>query len=395
MNLTKISYYARTAINIFLALAFLYVMALVLKNPIRTGLKSVLPEKDPPKPVYGKLSPLEFIAQPVSGAIESYELNTPDGRLPGDFPKKMTVYKYIPNFLSFEAGKEAQEDALALGFGSSELISDFKADKYIWRDISYNSMLTIDLLTESIVLTTPYTSIGSNYPLGSIDEEKALKQAETLLDSVGKMKDQLYLQGTKEIVYGRFLGGKVVEATTPLEAQIAQIDYFRSVNDYPILGPDPKKPLIRLVIGQPGEAVNLKLKNPVVEIAEWEVDTVPEASYPIIPINVAWNNVAQGNGVIANVTRGNQSPFEEYQRTAIEKVFIDKIYLAYYDNIKPQEYLQPIYVFEGRYTNVSGDRGAITIYYPAVDGSYIKGTNETEPQEESQNAPQTPNQPQQ
>lgn len=395
MNLTQISYYARTFISIFLAVAFLYVMAQIFKNPIRNGLQSVLPEKDPANPAYGKLPPLEFIAQPVSGAIESYELNTPDGKLPGDIPKKLRVYKYIPTFLSFEAGKAAQEKATFLGFGPSELISDFKSDKYIWRDISTSSLLTIDLLSDTIVLTTPYTSIGANYPLGSINEEDALDQAEELLKDLGKMKDQLYLQGSHKIVFGRFLGGKVVEATTPLEAQVAQIDYFRTVNKYPILGPNPKKGLIRLVLGAPTASANAKLKNPVVEIAEWELDSLADATYPIIPVNVAWTNVAQGNGVIANVTKGNQSPFEEYERTAIEKVFIDSVYIAYYDNIKSQEYLQPIYVFEGRYTNISGDRGAISIYYPAVDGSFIRGTNETETDNQPQNNTKTLPTPQQ
>jgi len=375
MNLTQVSYYARLAIKVFFSLMFLYVLALVFKTPIKNGLRAILPPKDPPNPIYGKLPPLEFIAQPIGGTIDAFELNTPDGKLPAEIPAKMPVYKYVPKFLSFEAGKSAQEDASVLGFTSNELISDFKSDKYIWRDINYNSLLSIDLYTETINLSTPYSSLGSSYGLGSIDKNKALNQADTLLRALGKFSDPLYLQGTKEVVSGRFLGGKVVEASTPLETQLVQIDYFRSIYKVPILGPDPKKGLIRVVLGNPAQP-NPKLNSPILNVYEWEIDTITKATYPIIPVSLAWENIARGNGVVANVTTGDQSPFEAYQRTAIEEVFVEKIYLAYYDSDKPQEYLQPIYVFEGRYSNATGGKGAITLYYPAIDGTYIKGTQE-------------------
>ncbi len=391
MNLTQTSYYARLAIRIFFSLLILYVLALVFKTPIKNGIRSILPAKDPPNPVYGKLPPLEFIAQPVGGKIESFELNTPDGQLTSDIPAKMSVFKYVPKFLSFEAGKSAQEDASILGFAPSELISDFKSDKYIWRDINYNSILGIDLLTETINMTTPYSAIGSSYALGSINQKSSLEEANAFLKSMGKLEDSLYLQGTQQVVGGRFLGGKVVESSTPLETQLVQIDYFRSIFKTPILGPDPKKGLIRIVLGKPDQP-NKKLNNPVVNVYEWEIDTITDASYPLIPISLAWENIAKGNGVIVNVTTGDQSPFENYQRTSIEKVVIEKIYIAYYDNTKPQEYLQPIYVFEGRYSNSVGDKGSITFYYPAIDGSFIKGTQEdstTSKQEDIGTTPDT------
>ncbi len=370
-------------IKIFFSLLILYVLALVFKNPIKSGITAILPPKDPPNPIYGKLPPLEFIAQPVGGTISSFELNTPNGKLPTEIPAKMAVYKFVPKFLSFEAGKNAQADALTLGFSQNELISDFKSDRYIWRDINFNSILAIDLLTETINMSTPYPAIGSSYALGSIDKTSALKDSNTLLSSLGKLTDPLYLQGTQEVVTGRFLGGKVVETSTPLETQLVQIDYFRSIYKVPILGPDPKKGLIRVVLGKPAQP-NKKLQNPVVSVYEWTIDTITEASYPIIPVTLAWENIASGNGVISNVTTGDQSPFENYQRTSIEKVFIENIYLAYYDSNKPQEYLQPIYVFEGRYSNAVGGKGAISLYYPAIDGSFIKGTQEETPEQQTQ-----------
>ncbi len=373
MSLTVASHYARMFIKGLSALIVIYAFALFFKTPIKSALELVFPPKDPPNPIYGQLEPLEFIAQPITGEVESFELNTVDGKFPKDLPKKMTVYKFVQPFLSFNAGKNAQDAAMALGFSDLEIVSDYKSDKFIWKDINNGATLQTDLLTQSIDLTTPLQNISSYYELGSINEEKFVKTAEELFQSLNKFKDPLYLKGDRKNIMGRFVGERVVEASTPVEAQLYLADYFRKIEDFPILGPNPKQGLIRIIIGSPA-VLNQKLINPLVQIYEWGIEETSEASYPIIPVQLAWQNVAKGSGVIANVTPNNKSPFEVYKKTDVGKVTIEKVYLAYYDNIRPQTYLQPIYVFEGRYASQLGAKGEITIYYPAIDGTFVKGT---------------------
>lgn len=377
MSLTVVSYYARTLIKLFIALLFIYVLALIFKAPIKGAWELAFPSKDPPNPIYGKLDPIEFVAMPTNGQVDSFELNTVDGKLPTELPKNMKVYKYVPTFLSFEAGKIAQEAALALGFSELEIVSDYKADKFIWKDINTDATLTVDLASQSIDMYTPLKNISANYEQGSIDEASAKEMADEFFTKLGKFQDPLFSSGEKKTYLGRFVGERVVEAASTLEAQLVMFDYFRSINEIPIMGPDPTQGMIRVVFGKP-RIDNLKLINPIVQIYENHVDQATEATYPIIPVAIAWQNVARGNGVIASVIPGNKSPFEKYQRTNVDKVTIEKIYLGYYDSKFRQEYLQPIYVFEGRYTSGVGGKGAITLYYPAIDGKYVKGATEEE-----------------
>jgi hypothetical protein len=97
------------------------------------------------------------------------------------------------------------------------------------------------------------------------------------------------------------------------------------------------------------------------------------ATYPLVPVNQVWSEVSKGNGVISSVVPNGLSPFADYRPVRVDRILINKIYLAYFEDLSyDQPYLQPIYVFEGNYTSSGGGGGSIHIYYPAVSGQYIK-----------------------
>ncbi|HAZ29270.1 TPA: hypothetical protein DCY43_00750, partial [candidate division WWE3 bacterium] len=75
--------------------------------------------------------------------------------------------------------------------------------------------------------------------------------------------------------------------------------------------------------------------------------------------------------VLSGILPKDGNPFESYVPIRVDKILINKIYLAYYDSPKLQKYLQPIYVFEGNYTTVGSSAGQITLYYPAISGDYV------------------------
>ncbi len=54
---------------------------------------------------------------------------------------------------------------------------------------------------------------------------------------------------------------------------------------------------------------------------------------------------------------------------------INNIYLAYYDTPNRQDHIQPIYVFEGSYNVGNKPGGDITLYFPAVDGKWIRSVS--------------------
>ena len=67
----------------------------------------------------------------------------------------------------------------------------------------------------------------------------------------------------------------------------------------------------------------------------------------------AWEELQSGSAFVL-----------QYPKTPI--ITIRNIYLAYYDSISPQTYLQPVFIFEG-------DDGFVA-YVPAVSRDYVEGT---------------------
>jgi hypothetical protein len=190
------------------------------------------------------------------------------------------------------------------------------------------------------------------------------------------------------VSYGKFKANGVVKADSPLEAQIARVDFFRNIFEFPILGPDPKKGLLRVYMRAPDNKLEFpQLNFPLVESYYWEVDVDESkvATYPAIPIGTAWSQVSQNKGVIANVTPNGASPFYDNPPTRLQRILINDVYLAYFDNTKPQKYLQPIYVFQGNFFGDNGQNGDITIYYPAISGQFVKTNNAQQGQGQTTN----------
>lgn len=373
MRLVSVSYFVRRSINI-LALFSIVAIVIVLISPItKTIARTIFPPKDLPTVAYGKLDKLSFVSKLTGVEPPKYVLNTKTGRLPADLQTKMTVYKYKEAGLSFEAGKKAQEDALVLGYSPKDLITDLKGDSYAWRNPIYGGVLEIEINSKAIRLLTPLARIGLLYPSGGLTKTQASKVATDLFTQLNRFDDPLYQNGTQNIVLGRWRGTQVVETISTLEAQIARVDFFRAINDFPILGPDAKKGMLHAFVKIPGNKQD-PLNYPQVEAYYWELDEESTATYPIITVQQAWNQVSTGAGIVSNITSKTQSPFEEAEQVEVKEVIVNDIYLAYYDNTSAQKYLQPIYVFEGNYNAAKGEAGTITIYYPAIPLEYTVET---------------------
>jgi hypothetical protein len=58
-------------------------------------------------------------------------------------------------------------------------------------------------------------------------------------------------------------------------------------------------------------------------------------TYPLRPIDQAWDELQAGKGFIAQLDAG------------VSDVTVRKITLGYFDSFEPQKYMQPVYVFTG------------------------------------------------
>ncbi len=376
MTLSEASKIVRKGVVLTGIFAVVYYIFLLLLFPGAKKLFIVMfPEKDPPTPVYGVLPPLEFIEKDINDdRTPSFILDTKDGRLPKGLPRKMTVYEYIRSVPPFEKGKNASATAEKLGYYEDDLITSLKETTYRWRKLNSNGLLEINTNTKDVIHLTPLTGKASRFPRGELTETKTLNYAKELLEDVGRFEDELYLNGTQKVTFVQFYGNRLETTEAPLDAQLARVDFFRSIEEYPILGPDPKVGLQYIYLRRPTKN-EPHYNYPILESHVREIKTQANATYPIITVADAWNLVKNSKGVIVNATPSGSNLLDKSVTPIVEDIYINNIYLAYYDNSSYQEYLQPIYIFEGKYTTGGTQGGTITIYYPALTPDFIQSVN--------------------
>jgi hypothetical protein len=85
----------------------------------------------------------------------------------------------------------------------------------------------------------------------------------------------------------------------------------------------------------------------------WSIDYTTTATYGLKTSATAWEELQNGKGYIAR-----------YPTDGSTNVIIRNAYLAYYDSLDPQTYLQPVFVFEG-------DNDFLA-YVPAVASPWIE-----------------------
>ncbi|MBD3366129.1 hypothetical protein GF360_02170 [candidate division WWE3 bacterium] len=385
MSLTTAAKTTKLAFVGIVVFILVYFMgAFFLAPAAKNAWKAMFPPKNPPNPAFGLLEPIQFEPQKILNTESpKYTLFTSDGKLPANLPQRMKVYKYIKTPFSYEAGKRAARNAETLGFSEDNLTTNLKGDVYTWVEPLTGANLTIDTNTQELNLRTPQTSLTGKYPEGSMDRTSAKAIAKNVLQNIGRFSDPLYLRGSQEVNLGSVENGVIEYTSYAGEAEIGMVEFFREIEDFPIVGPNHGRGLVRVYVGKKEvdrDAVGNVLIHPHIEYNVREIQTQTRATYPVIPVGTAWNQVIQDNAVISYVKPNTQSPFQEYKPVEIAEILVNDISLAYYDDSEEQLYLQPVYVFEGNYIGPNNEKGSISLYYPAVSGEYVKQV-ESEPLE--------------
>ncbi len=376
MNLTKTAKYTKIGVIVFgVIVAFYYFSILLLIPAGKMVWKQIFPPKNPPTLAYGKLEPLKMTGKQIINKEPRYTLNTKNGALP-QFPDRATVYKFREPPYSLNAGRTASQDAEKLYMYDQNLSSNVEGDIYRWVLPETATNLTIQIYSRDLILTNALSDtnlLSAKIPPNSIDQNRALGKFNNLLNEIGRYNDEMYPFGNQFIVLGKFNNGRIRETTSNLEAQIARVDIFRSIEKLPIYGPTYRKGLLHGIVANPLPGnENLPLNFLSLELYFHQIDQNSDATYPIVDIQTAWQEVSKNKGVISEVVPRGSSAFDEYIPVSIEKIFINNIKLAYYETPEKQKFLQPIYVFEGNYSNINGEGGNIYIYYPAIQNAYYE-----------------------
>lgn len=312
--------------------------------------KAMNPPPPPPPTVgFGRLPAISFPYQIIEDQPQSYRLETASGTTPsfGDRAKVFLMLRSTPNLL---ADQRAREIAATYNFiFEPEVVG---SNIYRWQKSQpLETKLEMNIFNNNFEISSNYLSkpellSGNKLP----DDFEAVRLVKDFLKNSDLLPRDI-ATAAGEIVYLKSLGGEVLPAVSYSDADFLQIDLNRVPIDdrHRMYGPDGYKGSAHAIISG---ALNGKDSIVAMEFSYQEVDYQQMETYPVTSSQEALRSLQAGKGYIAS--------YEDQE----EEVIIRQVSLGYYQSNEEQDYLQPVYVFEG-------DNDFIG-YVPATAAEYIQ-----------------------
>ncbi|MBI4058912.1 hypothetical protein HY404_01585 [Candidatus Microgenomates bacterium] len=341
-TLTETAYWSRNAIKYGIAFVLFLILARVAWQ-VGFGVYRHFFPAPPPKPtvLYGKLPELRF--PEIATTPLTYTLETPEGNLP-QTATIMTVYVQPRPHSSLVALDEARTTARRLGFdGTEEAISP---NLYRFSKKDSPARLEMNIITGAFSLgydlNADPTPLTSRAPSGEV----AAATIRSFL-SGANLYPADFTKGKTVVTFLKNSDGKLSDALSLSDANFVRVDFFReNYNEIPIITGSGKQGNIWFLVS--GSSRNNILTG---VYRYFKVNLDDSSTYPLKTSQEAWDELKNGSGKIASPGAiGNNN------------VVIRRVYLAYYDDDQPQDFFQPVFVFEG-------DNGFLA-YVPAVASGY-------------------------
>lgn len=347
-TLTETAYYSRKIIKYG---GICLISFFILKNLTELGIawwKKLHPPPPPPPTVeFGILPKIQFpTTTPYSNL--TFKLETPTGGLP-DLPDRINVYfmPYLrPNLLALD---KAREEAESLGFKTEP--KPVSERIYRWtKGTEIPTILDMDIFSGEFEISYNWQMdttilLEKNLP----GKEQAKLEVHNFLAQAGLLTEDIQ-QGDFKVTYLRTSGPNMISTVSLSEADFVKVDLFRKkIDDLPLMTISPEKGIISVILS--GSRSSDK------RIIETKYNYFPikydsASTYPLKSSAATWQELKGGQAFIANLPKDNTN------------ITIRRVYLAYYDSEIPQQFLQPIVVFEGDYNFIA--------YVPAISSKWIQ-----------------------
>ncbi len=355
-------------IGIFV-LVILFRIGITIKNAIFP------PQLEPPNMAYGELPPLTFPLDAVPGEY-TYTIDTrtgtlPDtGPLPDDLPDRLNVFPMVapqPGLNSLELAKtKIQKIGFTTKTGAALPETPLGDEVYEWiESTGIKRKIIYDTVSFDFTLTSDYlTSITVLSAQKITDQNAAVAAVQTFLGNISQLPPDINLDLTnifdEEKHYittpklYNIVNGVLEPATSLSLTKAIRVDlYQKNVAydlytgeldpagepktrkiDYPILYPNPPFSTMNFIAASGNSGLDIVNA----DFTHQEVNLTPDTvgTYPLKSATEAYDELRAGKGYIAaNPTNNND-------------VIIKSVYLAYYLGKEKQDYLMPIFVFEGK-----------------------------------------------
>lgn len=307
------------------------------------------PPPPPPNVAFGKLPKIKFPENPPTGGQLTYRLETIQGALPklSNVGKVYFMPQRPPNLLALD---RAKQKARQMGF----TFQPEKIEETLFRWTTPSTpptTLEMDINSGNFHLRYQFENdqellTQKNLPTN----EQTASEAKSFLQTNGLLTEDL-ATGSAEFNYLKYLSPNLAPAISLSEADFVRVNLFRADQDsLRIYPPNPKESLVSLLFSGNRERGKRIIE---VKYTYYPIDRNNLATYPLKPINTAWQELQAGNGFVANLGQNENN-----------QITVRQVYLAYFDSEEPQTFLQPIYVFQG-------DRDFYG-FVPAIDSQWTE-----------------------
>lgn len=343
-TLTETAFYSRLTIKYGIFFLIFLVLARISWQIGFGVYRHFFPEPPPPPTVsFGKLPELLFPSQ-ESLAKFSYTLELPEGALP-QTSTVLSIFAMPRPQASLVGLDEARKTAKKLGFSHSE--EPLSSTIYRFRKEDVPSYIEINIITGAFSINYDLTggeeSVSNRPPTAQV----AAAQVRSFLSPANLFPED-FNEGKTNSLFLKNQDGQLIPALSLSDANFVRTDFTRAnFNNLPVTTPNPERGNVWFLVS------GSKSSNRQIIAGEYHyfpVDQEKSATYPLKTAQTAFDELNNGQGFV--VLPGNNK----------DRVTIRRAYLAYYDADEPQEFFQPVFVFEG-------DNGFIA-YVPAVTEDY-------------------------
>lgn len=317
------------------AIAFLIVFTLG-RVGLRFAVQTYQTLNPPPTPGptmgFGYLPSPAFPSQLQEDRPSEYEIGSIGGRFPS-FNTQIAVYfmpSATPNLVAFDL---ASEKASNLGFVLAP--EKVTADVYRWRrPLPLPSTLEMNIVTGTLDLEVDWASSVTLLTQRNLPSPEGIR---------GRSRDLMRLAGVlqadiataePQLTYVKALAGETRMVSSLSEADFIQAEFFRvGPQGVPTISSGRDKGVVSFLFsGSQAQGENILRFTSQYYPVQW--DTFH--TYPMISAQTAYDLLRAGEGYVTTPLPTGQT-----------KAVIRNVYLAYYEPSQPQNYYQPVYVFDG------------------------------------------------
>lgn len=310
-----------------LGVAGIFLIIILIRGGIFLFTK-LFPKPAPaPQVAFGKLPPILF-PESIDQKKFSYQIDTVTGGL-GSFSDRATVYKTAqkaPNLLDL---KQVRDATAQTSFNSGDI--PITSTQYSFLDtLRPDKKLNINIVSRDFSIQSNYFSYEDFSPTNVLDENKVIETAVDFLTSFGLYPLDLDVNKISTQLLS-IQGSSLFAATSVSTAQLARIDFRqKDLNKIPVVYPHPPQSTMHFLIGG-------KESDEIVEgLFVHQSASDETTTYPLISPQKAYQMLKEKKAYVGSYFGTNPD------------IVIKSVYLGYFVGEEKQDYILPVYVFEGK-----------------------------------------------